>query len=170
MPCTPRDTGTSLGMQEPESKHCLALCSATSPLREEEGASDPRSLPGPLDMEPAAVVGRGGTCPQAPSKRGWRTPGRKVSSCCVCVPGESRDNDRRCTEARGVGVELPSWRRTGPLGGLGELMEQIKIPTTESTQPGPTSLSVLNFLSIPPCGDTVGPTQASLSAEPGGSP
>ena len=33
MPCTPRDTGTSLGMQEPESKHCLALCSATSPLR-----------------------------------------------------------------------------------------------------------------------------------------
>ena len=69
-----------------------------------------------------------------------------------------------------MGVELPAWRRRGPLGGLGELMEQIKIPTTESTQPGPTSLSVLNFLSILPCGDTVGPTQASLSAEPGGSP
>ena len=85
MPCTPRDTGTSLGMQEPESKHCLALCSNTSAPREQEGAGDPRSLPSPLDMEPAAVVGRGGTCPQAPSKRGWRNPGRKVSSCCVCV-------------------------------------------------------------------------------------
>ena len=89
MPCAPTGTGTSLGMQEPESKHCLALCSATSTPREQEGASDLRPLPGPLDLELAAVVGRGGICPQAPSKRGWQNPGRKASSCCVCVSLES---------------------------------------------------------------------------------
>ena len=88
MPCAPRGMGTSLGMQEPESKHCLALRSATSRLREQEGASGPQSLPGPLDLEPGAVVGKGGTCPQASSRRGWWNPGRKVSSCllheCPC--------------------------------------------------------------------------------------
>lgn len=113
MPCAPTGTGTSLGMQEPESKHCLALCSATSTPREQEGASDLRPLPGPLDLELAAVVGRGGTCPQAPSKRGWQNPGRKASSYCVCVSLESPG-----TVAGGV-PRPEVWVWYCPLGGGG---------------------------------------------------
>lgn len=73
----------------------------------EKAASGWRSRPASLDQEPADG---GGTCPQAPSKRGWRghCVEAALSSCCVHVPRRPRENGLRCSEPRSADSDLPT--------------------------------------------------------------
>lgn len=73
----------------------------------EKAASGWWSRPASLDQEPADG---GGTCPQAPSKRGWQGHCEEaaLSSCCVHVPRRPGENGLRCSEPRSADSDLPT--------------------------------------------------------------
>lgn len=84
------------------------------------------SLLVPLDLEPEAVVDRGGTCPPGTFQEGLggHCVEKSEQLLCACFPGVSREKGLRGTKARGV------WARDCPLSGGPQINGADKIPTT----------------------------------------